>query len=140
MLACFTFRLLCPSFIRFWDSQCHQHPISVTSVFTFIFFFFFFTKFFHLSAIAMIVLCSYNTLQHAGTEQNNILRRATITPDTTRLGPTSWSSTVLKPLSPRPTRVMTRPTATIPSPAYRITFARPEPSECPSWCAWSLPI
>jgi len=46
-------------------------------------------------------------LQHEGIVQKRILRSEKKRPQPTRLGPTSFNSSVRKPLSPRPTNVMT---------------------------------
>ena len=54
--------------------------------------------------------------KQAGTVQNRILNRAKNTPQPTRLGPMSLSSRVWNPLSPIPTKVMTRPMQTMPRP------------------------
>ena len=63
--------------------------------------------------------------QHEGRVQKRIRRRAKKTPQPTRDGPMSFSSRVLKPLSPKPTKVITSPIHIIPSPTYRTTFALP---------------
>ena len=63
--------------------------------------------------------------QHEGRVQKRIRRRAKKTPQPTRDGPMSFSSRVLKPLSPKPTKVITSPMHIIPSPTYRTTFALP---------------
>ena len=54
--------------------------------------------------------------QHEGTVQNSTLKSAKNTPQPTRLGPISFNSNVRKPLSPRPTNVITSPIDIIPSP------------------------
>jgi hypothetical protein len=43
----------------------------------------------------------------------------------------SLSSSVWKPLSPSPTKVITRPTAAMPRPTYRMTLALPPASNSP---------
>ena len=53
--------------------------------------------------------------QHEGTVQNKTLKSAKNTPQPTRLGPISFNSNVRKPLSPRPTNVITSPIDIIPS-------------------------
>jgi len=55
-------------------------------------------------------------LKHEGRVQKRTRNKAKKTPQPTRLGPISLSSRVLNPFSPRPTKVMTRPTEIIPSP------------------------
>ena len=57
-----------------------------------------------------------HALQHEGTVQNKTLKRAKKTPQPTKLGPISLSSSVRNPLSPRPTKVMTKPIHIIPRP------------------------
>ena len=69
--------------------------------------------------------------QHDGTVQKRIRRRAKKIPQPTREGPTNLSSRVLKPLSPRPTKVITKPMHIIPRPTYRTTLALP-PATYPS--------
>ena len=53
---------------------------------------------------------------HEGTVQNKTLSKEKNTPHPTKLGPINFSSRVLNPFSPSPTKVMISPTDIIPSP------------------------